>query len=232
MASHRAGKRGFNRLLAITTGLSLVVHFLLALQLEAVYRSRDLTFIDLTLQDASEPKVRSIPRPRVRTKAPEVKDVRKVSISERRVPQIRMDPTENRLEAAVTADAGEVRVPTVPSTAGISGVKVSDWVPPLGVSEYVTKQDYMDMVRLKIESRKKYPESAVARRVEGRVKIRFTLTPEGKVAGVEILQSSGHADLDRAASWAVTAAAPFPPAPANLFAGNLVMEVTLVFQLT
>lgn len=226
------GKHGFNRLLAALTGVSVILHIVLVLQIEELYQSRALYYIDLSLQDASEPKVRSIPRPRVRVPVPEVQDVQKIAVRERRVPQVRINPTDNRLEAIRTADGGDVRVPATPSMAGVSGLRVSEWVPPVAASDYVTKQDYMDMVRLKIESRKKYPESAIARRVEGRVKVRFMLTQEGKAAGIEIVESSGQDELDRAASSAVTAAAPFPPVPANLFKGTLVMEITLVFQLT
>ena len=44
-----------------------------------------------------------------------------------------------------------------------------------------------------------YPERAALRRLEGTVLLRMTVGPDGDVLDVELIQSSGHGSLDRAA---------------------------------
>jgi len=44
-----------------------------------------------------------------------------------------------------------------------------------------------------------YPESALLRRLEGTVLLSLTVGPEGDVVDVELIESSGHGSLDRAA---------------------------------
>ena len=43
------------------------------------------------------------------------------------------------------------------------------------------RQDYLEMVKVKIEGQKQYPEEARTRHIEGRVSVRFTITPEGHI---------------------------------------------------
>ena len=50
-----------------------------------------------------------------------------------------------------------------------------------------------------------YPAQAVADRLQGTVLLRFRITPEGRVAQLELLSSSGHPILDAAAVRAVRA---------------------------
>jgi protein TonB len=217
-----------NRLLIWLTAVSLGMHLLLFMHLAKVYRGDSMTFIEVSMEDLSVPPTRSIPRPRVRDKTPQVQDAKFMNVRERRVPQIKVEPLETRPE---TASIGRVSIPEMPNMTGVSGVKVGDWTSMVSAPEFVTRQDYMEMVRLKIESRKKYPEAARSSHKEGRVRVRFTVNPDGRVIAVQVTKSSGHQMLDQAALNTVRDASPFPRVPPNLFKGTFQMEIALAFEL-
>lgn len=69
-------------------------------------------------------------------------------------------------------------------------------------------------IRARIERRKAYP--AAAGRASGRVTVRLSVSPAGKLLDVAVASSSGNAALDAAALRAVTAAGRFPKAPRGL----------------
>jgi len=217
-----------NRLLAGLSAASLGIHLLLCAHLANRYQGESTSYLELSMRDISEPAARSIPRPRVRTKAPELQGDQSINIRERRVPQIKVEPLQTRPESI---SVGSVSIPALPDMSGVRGLKVGDWTPVVGGQEFMTRQDYTEMVRIKIESRKRYPESARSRRTEGRVTVRFTITPEGRVTGIQMVKSSGHALLDQAALNTVKEASPFPRAPSNLFKGSFQMEIVLAFEL-
>ena len=203
--------------------ISLGIHVVIFMHIAGIYRSNALSVIELTVRD-EKPDARSIPRPRMRHKTPKVNDVNKIDFRKQRVPQMKIDPIETDSPDAITEQIA------LPDTSGLSA-GVTDWSPP-GAANYLTKGDYFDMLRLKIESNKKYPPSAQKRQIEGRVVVGFTLSPSGHVTSAEIVQSSRHSALDEAALSAVKTAAPFPRPPANLFDGPLQMKITIVFELT
>ncbi len=117
-------------------------------------------------------------------------------------------------------------IPDVPSP------DISDWSPDQSAYDYTTADSYLEMVRLKIERHKKYPDSARIRQIEGSVTVRFVITPEGDIKSAEVVKTSGNKTLDGAALMAVKEAAPFPKAPAHLFKGEIPLELTIVFELT
>jgi protein TonB len=69
-------------------------------------------------------------------------------------------------------------------------------------------------VRARVERAKRAPRSA--RGVTGRVVLVLSVARDGRLAGVSVRTSSGHAALDDAALRAVRAAGRFPAAPAGL----------------
>lgn len=218
-----------NHLLIWLIGVSLAVHAAFFVYAANVYRAESLTYIDFSLRDLSLPAARSIPRPRLKVKAPEIRDAKTINVTERRVPLIKIDALQTRPD---NTPVGNITTPELPDMSGVSGLKIGAWTPPVApVAEYMTRQDYMEMVKLKIESRKKYPESARSSRREGKVKVRFTITTDGKVTGVQVVKSSGHQLLDRAALDTVTNASPLPRVPRDLFKGALQMEIVLAFEL-
>ena len=222
-----------NWLLRGLVGVSLAVHVVIFLHVSGLYNSKALTYIELTMRDISNPVEREIPRPRFRPKTPEVEEVKKLDISPRRVPRMKpmkLDPPEKNLPDTLVEGIG---APEVPET---EGVDVANWAPGSLVDDaagdFLTAQNYLEMVRLKIESHKKYPQQARLRNIEGRVTLRFVITTDGGVRDVEIVKRSRNTDLDAAAVAAVRASAPFSNPPRRFFDGDLPLELTIVFELT
>lgn len=72
---------------------------------------------------------------------------------------------------------------------------------------------YLENWRRRIESigNLNYPEEARRRGIHGSLRLLVAIRPDGSVANIEILQSSGHRELDDAAVRIVRMAAPFQP---------------------
>ncbi len=60
-----------------------------------------------------------------------------------------------------------------------------------------------------------YPAEARARHIHGDLILSVGLHRNGQVASIDVIQSSGHPELDRAARRIVMQAAPYPPLPAD-----------------
>ena len=226
--------RGPNWLLRTLIIISVGVHAILLPHLSGVYQSSILTYIEMSLQNISQPIVRDIPRPRPRPNLPEPEDqVKKINVIQHPLPRFKplaLAPMEKNLPDTLVEGISAPDVPQPP------GVDSSDWVPGPqaneAAGEFMTTASYLDMVKLKIESRKRYPETAKARRIEGRVKVRFVLASDGSVRDVTVSKGARHSDLNMAALDAVRTAAPFPRPPSNLFKGDLSLELIIVFELT
>ena len=218
-------KRRPNWLLRSLIGVSVGIHLLVFMHITGIYQSNALSYIELTIQDVSKPPPRSIPRPRHRPKAPQPLSTKNLNITQRRIPSFKpfkIEPAEGDLpnslvEAIHTPDIG----------AG-SGLSIADWNP----GELVTSSSYLEMVRLKIEQHKSYPEMAKSSHIEGRVVVRFVITAGGGVRELHVAKSSSQEVLDVAALKAVKKAAPFPRPPRDLFKGEIPLELTIVFELT
>ena len=214
--------------------ISLVVHTVIFFHVSGIYRSSTLSFIEMSLQSIDRPTGRDIPRPRMRPKPPDPKDpVKKIDVVPRPTPRFKplaMAPVDKHLPDSLMEG---ISAPDVPQTPGVDS---SDWVPGPqsneAAGEFMTAASYLDMLRLKIESRKRYPEAAKARSIEGRVTIRFVLETDGNVRDVAITKGARHKSLNVAALDAVHRAAPFPRPPSSLFKGELPLELTIVFELT
>jgi len=225
---------GPNWLLRTLIIFSMAIHVVIFIHASGIYRSSALSYIEMSLQDISRPTARDIPRPRPRPKAPEPRNqVRKLNVVPRPLPRFKplaMAPVESNLPDTLVEG---ISAPDIPRTPGADA---ADWVPGPQTQEiageFMSAASYLDMVRLKIESRKRYPESAKARNIEGRVTIRFVLATDGSVRKVAIAKGSRHRALDLAAMRAVQNAAPFPRPPSSLFKGDLPLELTIVFELT
>ena len=223
-----------NWLLRALIIFSMGVHVVVFFHISGIYRSSALTFIEMSLQNVDRPAARAIPRPRQRPKPlpPEV-PVKKLDVVPQQVPRFKplaMAPVDAKLPDSLVEDIASPDIPRTP------GVDSTDWVPAPqtqeAAGEFLTSASYLDMVRLKIESRKRYPDSAKARGIEGRVTIRFTLTGDGSVKDVSVTRGARNKALNTAALDAVQRAAPFPRPPSNLFNGDLPLELTIVFELT
>lgn len=221
-------KRKPNWLLRGLIGVSLAIHIVIFLHIFGLYNSKALTYIELTLQDVSKPTARAIPRPRYRPKPPKPRDVKRLKVFQCRMPRfkpIKMEPAEKNLPDSLMESI------SMPDTAGL---QIADWSPGALVAsgDYMTAQSYLEMVRLKIERHKKYPDIARVKNIEGRVVVRFAITPDGGIREVEVAKRSRNRALDLAALRAVQNAAPFPKPPRHLFKGEIPLELTIVFELT
>ena len=72
---------------------------------------------------------------------------------------------------------------------------------------------YLDNWRRRIESvgNMNYPEEALRNNISGSLRLLVSVMPDGSVADIDVLQSSGHAILDNAAIRIVQLASPFQP---------------------
>jgi len=136
-----------------------------------------------------------------------------------------MEPAEKNLPDSLMESI------SMPDTAGL---QIADWTPGALVAsgDCMTAQSYLEMVRLKIERHKKYPDIARVKNIEGSVVVRFVITPDGGIREVEVAKRSRNRALDLAALRAVQNAAPFPKLPRHLFKGEIPLELTIVFELT
>ena len=77
-----------------------------------------------------------------------------------------------------------------------------------------------------------YPRAARRSGAEGTVWVRFVLDRGGSLHGSEILESSGHAVLDRAALDLLQRAAPFPALPSDLAMDEIELVLPIEYDLT
>lgn len=220
-----------NRLLYFLIGVSLALHTLIFIHISGLYRSKAFSYIELTLEDLSKPFARDIPRPRYRPKEPPpVEDVKRIEVAQRTMPilkPLKVEPADKDLPDSLVERIGQ------PNTDFAKGVPIAYWSPgDLYTDDFFDPQEYLEMVRLRIERYKKYPRAAISRQIEGQVIVRFVITTEGEAANVEVLNTSGRRVLDMAAVKAVKAAAPFPRPPVRLFKGPVRLEIKILFELT
>ena len=95
-----------------------------------------------------------------------------------------------------------------------------------------TTRRYTNQIRKKIEESKIYPNRARRQYMEGAIRVRFTLSPQGGVKDIAIIRGSRFAALNIAAKRAILDAAPFPPLPDHMAKAPISMEVTICFELT
>ena len=175
-------RRRANWLLRVLILVSVAAHSVIFLHISGLYRSKALTAIELTLKEPKPPQVRDIPRPRLRPKnPPPPSPIKTVKAVRRPVPKLRAMKL-----APVDPTAPDSLVETIeqPQTPDIAAPTLAGWAPPENLAdtgEFGTARDYLDMVRLRIESKKQYPVNARARQIEGKVTVRFTIGRNGDV---------------------------------------------------
>jgi protein TonB len=86
---------------------------------------------------------------------------------------------------------------------------------------------YLDTWRRRIEAvgNVNYPDQARRNRLYGSLRLLVAILPDGKVDGIQILQSSGHTMLDQAAIRIVEMASPFAPFPDEMLANVDILEI-------
>jgi protein TonB len=96
--------------------------------------------------------------------------------------------------------------------------------PPSGLD------DYLAQVRGLIESNKSYPFAARRRGMEGEVLLQVKIDENGKLVSLELLSSSGHDLLNRAAEKVVRTAAPFP-VPESFWLGDVEFSIPIAYAI-
>jgi len=92
--------------------------------------------------------------------------------------------------------------------------------------------EFLELVRHKIENAKMYPHWAQEVGYEGVAKIQFAILSDGQLGAVSIVDSSGYDILDNAAIKAIKKSAPFPALPELLNQDILRIELPIAFRLS
>ncbi len=93
------------------------------------------------------------------------------------------------------------------------------------------KGKYKRMLLAAMNKHKKYPRIAKSRGWQGKVIIQFNLDRNGNILSKQIIQSSGHHSLDKAALKMAEKAAPFPRPPSVLQGDSFNIKVPVPFKL-
>jgi len=249
-------KRSPNWLLRIFIGVSAFAHFFILMNTIAPLRPQIPRAIELTLRETPALR-RTIPRPPLRSQPP---DAPKAAIREveRTAPIVPPAPVKTRPIQPVfpPARTTHVRAPDL-KPADVPPLNVSEWGPeglvekseskeperpaavvaavktsaPAAEIETAARELYFNTIRKLIERQKKYPRMAMLRKLEGKVVIEFELSHSGKVRSIRVAEGSRFDILNRAATRAVEAAAPYPKPPSDLFNGHILLRVPVVFEL-
>ena len=91
---------------------------------------------------------------------------------------------------------------------------------------------YMDAWRQKVEriGNLNYPDEAKRNRLSGNLTLDVALKPDGSIASVEVLRSSGHQILDDGAIRIVRLAAPFNAFPPDIRKDTDLLHIIRVWQ--
>ena len=120
------------------------------------------------------------------------------------------------------ARAGEDSIPGAARIRRVTGVSPAS--PQLSY--------YFEAWRRKVErvGDLNYPNAARARSLYGSLRLLVAITPDGGLADVRLLESSGHSVLDDAAVRIVRLAAPFAPFPPEMRRNTDVLEIVRTWQ--
>jgi protein TonB len=122
-----------------------------------------------------------------------------------------------------------------PPAPTLPALRVASWQPPPAVpaesAAFGSQRDYFELVRMRVEHNKRYPDLARKRQLEGRVGVRFVIASDGRLQKVMLVRRAAAEVLNQAALAAVRAAEPFPRPPAEFFSGPLPLELSIVFEL-
>ncbi len=212
---------------------SIGVHAVFFLHVSGLFTGKAMSYIEMSVEDVSRPPRRSIPRPRVRPKKNlETNEVRRLKTPSHAIPHfkpIKMAAMDNRFSEGLMES---IALPEIPGTPDPG---YAHWDPAqieeVG-GEFDNHESYLEMVRVKIEKNKSYPEKAQKRQIEGAVLVGFVIGLDGVVKEEKVVKTSRHGILDEAALRAVRDASPFARPPRRLFETEVPLTITIVFELT
>lgn len=161
--------------------------------------------------------------PAVRSEAPTRTTTAPTPTPQQRAPE--PTPQTTAEQTVPPAEAAPHATPSQPLAAAAPGPPAATQKIELPVS------DYQRQLKALIEKRKRYPLPARRARLQGRATVAFRLDPDGRLLTTELVHSSGHPLLDRAALQAVQVVGRYPAPPAGMDSETRV-RVDLVFKLT
>lgn len=93
------------------------------------------------------------------------------------------------------------------------------------------RRDYLAKLQAHLQRAKEYPRRARQRRIEGTVKVHFTVHADGRISDARIVERSGTRLLDRAALEMLRRADPAPTFPSDLEREQMSLTVPVAFRL-
>lgn len=142
------------------------------------------------------------------------------------LPSSSAEPVAATSPAAATRKLPTASAPTV--TAEPAAEQPQPTAPPLAAARL---SEYLALVREAVEANKDYPAFARQLGQQGTVLVAIRIDRDGHLLGAEILSSSGHASLDKAALAAVRKAGRFR-APQGFGLAELRVEIPIAYKLT
>ncbi|MFQ5346217.1 MAG: energy transducer TonB [Rhodothalassiaceae bacterium] len=93
-------------------------------------------------------------------------------------------------------------------------------------------RSWQHLIAKAVASKQVYPRSALRREIEGSAKVRVTVDRSGKIANFEIIQATGHNELDREVPKLMRRIDPLPKPPSEVSDEQLtfVLPLTWVLQ--
>lgn len=180
-------------------------------------------------------EVRPVPRRTEQVNPVQLQDMTVVATTEesRRVNELREDAVDEQVPVADIASPEELSLAIASLQAQLDLRRQEYAKRPrrYTISSASTKKSedalYLDSWRRRIEAvgNLNYPDAARRERLYGSMRMLVAILPDGSVAEVQVLQSSGHAVLDNAALEIVKLAAPFEPFPAAMRAEVDILEI-------
>lgn len=237
-------KQNINWLLFALVGVSVAIHACIFLQMSGMVDFKPSSYIPISIRKDVKPPVRAIPKPLpARPPVPAARKAQPGMVPDKTVPSIAPVPEESTHIKPVEMP-GPVKAQAPPSVkeetpesypADASNASIDDAsslpLPSADDGGDAARLDYFNAVRLKIESHKKYPETARRQQMEGVTVASFVIHPDGSISDLTVATGSGHESLDAAALEAVTSAAPFPPLPEKYFNKPAAVKVPIAFQI-
>jgi protein TonB len=224
--------KGINWLLIDFMLISIAIHAVVFYPIVNLFKEKSVSYIEFSLEEKVKPHYRSIPRPRRRHKIPQISDTKAFHVRHQKKMIVNKVPEKFNLPKEFSHSIDAPAVPDVPDMPDIAQSPLTQWQPSSDIGTYYTKKEYYEMLKMSIESHKKYPRIAKDRNIEGNVKVEFEIIQGGKVMNVTVVRSSGKKILDRAALDAIKKASPFPVPPRQLFKLPLKLAIVIVFELT
>ena len=135
--------------------------------------------------------------------------------------------------AAVADARPPAPAPAAPAAEAREPAKAAAPAPPSSndPSEAELVNSYQSQLAQVAAKYKRYPNEAMQNNWEGIATVRMRIGVDGKIAAVEVVNSSGHKILDEQASLTINKAKPFVQVPPGLRGKEFVASVRVVFSL-